>query len=144
MPSAKSNVAQSKASYPSVIVTWGSRLTALGLILLGLHVLFPDFAAWGYGVDPVGDNGKAYVTAAGFRDLSLGLMTLFLLQNHRSALGWFFVLMMIVPMADLIIVLQYGSAAWKVLPHAIGLIGIGVIAFSAFKEQARSTSANMG
>ena len=121
-------------SQPNSIVTWGARLTGFGLILLGLHVFLPDLAAWGYGVDPLDANGKAYLVAAGARDLSLGLMTLYLLKYHRSSLGMFFVFMMIIPIADTLIVLQHGSAAWKVLPHAVGLIAIAIISYSAFQE----------
>ena len=72
------------------IVTWGSMLTGIGLVMLGLHVLAPDLAAWGYGVAPLDENGKAYLVAAGARDLALGLMTLHLRKHHRSTLGIFF------------------------------------------------------
>ena len=126
---------------PSPIVTWGARLTGLGLILLGLHVFAPDLAAWGYGVEPLDANGKAYLVATGIRDLALGLMTLYLLRNFRASLGMFFLFMLVIPLADTLIVLQHGTAAWKILPHAVGIVAIAVIAFCAFKEQ-RSPSKN--
>lgn len=119
----------------SPIVTWGTRLIGIGLILLGLHVFAPELAAWGYGVTPVDQNGTAYLIATGARDLALGLMTLFLLGNYRQCIGVFLLCMLVIPIADTIIVLRFGAASWKVLPHVAGLIGIAVVAFSAFKEQ---------
>ena len=117
------------------IVTWGAGLTGIGLILLGLHVLIPELAAWGYGVTPLDANGKAYLFAAGARDLSLGLMTLYLAKCHRSTLGMFFLFMLVIPIADTLIVLIHGTAWWKVAPHAAGLVVIGVISYFAFQEK---------
>lgn len=123
-----------------LIVTWGTRLIGIGLVVLGLHVLLPDFAAWGYGVTPLDENGKAYLIAAGARDLSLGLMTLYLLKRHRTALGMYLFCMLIIPVADTIIVLQHGTAIWKILPHAIGVVGIAIIASFAMKEKITNES----
>ena len=117
------------------IVTWGARLTAAGLILLGLHVAVPDLAAWGYGIEPLDDNGEAYLIAAGVRDFSLGLMTLYLLRQYRGALGVFFLFMLVIPVFDTILVLRYATEVWKIFPHATGVIGLAVISFFAFREQ---------
>ena len=110
-------------------------LIGFGLLLLGLHVLVPDFAAWRYGVSPLDENGKAYLIAAGARDLSLGFMTLYLLKYHRAALGMYLLCMLIIPIADTIVVLQYSTATWKILPHAIGVVGIAAVAYCAKREQ---------
>lgn len=116
------------------IVTWGSILTGVGLIILGLHVLATDFAATGYGVSPLDANGKAYLLAAGARDLALGMTTLYLLKCNRSALAAYFFCMLTIPIADTMIVLGYGNAIWKIWPHAIGAVGIAVIGIFAFRE----------
>ena len=129
------SINQSPSSNHNPIVTWGSRLTGAGLIVLGLHVFLPDLAAWGYGVTPLDANGKAYLVAAGARDLSLGLMTLYLLKYHRFTLGVFFLFMLIIPIADTFIVLNHGTSAWKIFPHAAGLIVISVISYLAFQER---------
>lgn len=117
------------------LVTWGASLTGIGLIVLGLHVFLPDLAAWGYGVTPLEPNGKAFLVAAGMRDLSLGLMTLYLLTNFRAAIGMFFLLMLIIPVADTAIVLMHGSNPVSVMPHAVGIVAVAVISWLAFGEQ---------
>lgn len=128
-------MAESELQPHHPIVTWGTRLIGIGLIALGLHVFAPSLAAWGYGVTPVDQNGTAYLQATGMRDLALGLMTLYLLSRFRRSIGVFLMCMLVIPISDTIIVLQYGTASWKILPHAAGLIGIAVIIFFAFKEQ---------
>lgn len=117
------------------LVTWGARLTGIGLIALGLHVFLPDLAAWGYGVFPLEPNGKAYLVAAGMRDLSLGLMTLYLLGAHRETLGMFFLFLLVIPIADTAIVLVHGSNPVKILPHAVGVVALPIISWLAFREQ---------
>jgi hypothetical protein len=117
------------------LVTWGATLTGVGLIVLGLHVFLPDLASWGYGVSPLESNGKAYLVAAGMRDLSLGLMTLYLLKNFRAAIGMFFLLMLVIPVADTAIVLMHGSNPINVTPHAVGIVAVAVISWLAFGEQ---------
>ncbi len=121
------------------LVTWGAALTGIGLIVLGLHVFLPDLAAWGYGVHPLEGNGTAYLVAAGMRDLSLGLMTLYLLKNHRSSIGMFFLFMLVIPVADTAIVLTQGSHPAKVLPHAVGIVAVAAISWLAFREQPAQT-----
>ncbi len=128
------------SNWKSTIVTWGSVLTGAGLILLGMHVFVPEFAAWGYGVEPLDDKGTAYLTATGARDLSLGLMTLYLLKYHRAAIAIFMLCMLVVPVADTLIVLKYGEQVWKILPHAVGIVGISAISYFAFAEQKASNS----
>ena len=48
--------------------------------------------------------------------------------------------MLIIPVADTIIVLQHGTAIWKILPHAIGVVGIAIIASFAMKEKITNES----
>jgi hypothetical protein len=119
----------------SLLVTWGATLTGAGLILLGLHVFVPEFAAWGYGVYPLEPKGEGYLIATGMRDLSLGLITLYLLRNFRAALGMFFLFLLVVPIADTAIVLKYGASPAKVFPHAVGIVVLAVISMLAFGEQ---------
>lgn len=121
------------------IVSWGATLTGTGLILLGLHVFVPEFAAWGYGVYPLEPNGEGYLIATGMRDLSLGLVTLYLLKNFRASLGMFFLFLLVIPIADTVIVLMYGSSPTKVLPHAVGIVALAVISILAFGEQKKTS-----
>ena len=123
---------------PNPLVTWGTTLTGIGLIVLGLHVFLPDLASWGYGVSPLEPNGKAYLVAAGMRDLALGLMTLYLLKNFRAAIGMFFLFMLIIPIADVSIVLMHGSEPIKILPHAVGVVALAIISWLAFGERSQS------
>ena len=95
----------------------------------------PDLASWGYGVSPLEPNGKAFLVATGMRDLSLGLMTLYLLKNFRAAMGMFLLLMLVIPVADTAIVLVHGSNPVRVLPHAVGIVAIAVISWLAFGEK---------
>lgn len=127
-------MSDSKAAH-NPIVTWGAALTGIGLIVLGLHVFLPDLAAWGYGVTPLEPNGKAYLVATGMRDLSLGLMTLYLLKHFRAAIGMFFLFMLVIPIADTAIVLMHGSNPINVLPHAVGIVAVAIISWLAFKER---------
>lgn len=124
----------------NALVTWGAALTGIGLILLGLHIFIPDFAAWGYGVSPLDPNGKAYLAATGMRDLSLGMMTLYLLRNFRASLGMFFLFLLLIPIADTAIVLLYGTHPASVLPHAVGIVAIAIISWLAFGEQTNAMS----
>lgn len=116
------------------IVTWGSWITGIGLILLAIQCFVYDGAADGYGVSPLDANGMAYLIATGMRDFSLGLITLFLLLKFRKALPVFFLLLAIVPVADTLIVIGYGNSTLSLAPHVIGLVGLLVISFFAFQE----------
>lgn len=126
-----------KSTNRSWIVTWGSWITGIGLILLAVQCLVYSGAADGYGVSPVDERGKAYLLATGMRDLSLGLMTLYLLFNYRACLAIFFLIMTIVPVADTLIVSRYGNSLINLGPHVIGLIGLLIISYFAYREKGR-------
>lgn len=119
----------------SIIVTWGSWIAGIGLILLAAQCFVYQGAADGYGVSPVDDKGFAYLLATGMRDLSLGMTTIFLLLKHRSSLGIYFLLLTVVPIADTLIVLRYGNSVFNLAPHVIGIVGLLAIAYLAIQEQ---------
>ncbi|MEL7498632.1 MAG: DUF4267 domain-containing protein [Planctomycetota bacterium] len=119
----------------SLIVTIGAWLTGVGLILLGLQCLVYPGAADGYGVSPLDANGTAFLLATGMRDFVLGLVTIYLLLRHRATLPIFFLIMIILPLADTLIVLKYGTQLIGILPHVVGIVGLSVIAWFAFHEQ---------
>lgn len=117
------------------IVTIGSWVTGIGLILLAVQCLVYPGAAEGYGVSPIDDNGFAYLLATGMRDLFFGLVTIYLLLNFRAALGFYFLAMLIVPIADTLIVLRYGNSLLSLWPHVAGMLVIGALSFLCFREQ---------
>ena len=126
---------------PNLVVTVGSWIAGVGLILLALQCfVYPDVAK-GYGVSPVDDNGFAYLLATGMRDLFMGVATIYLLLWHRTALPFYFLAMLIVPIADTSIVLRYGDSWISTLPHVIGIIGLAVLSWLAYREQGRKGDA---
>ena len=116
------------------IVTIGGWITGMGLIFLGLHCLFFPNVAEGYGVSPVDDKGFAYLLATGMRDLFIGIATIYLLIRFRAALPFYFFAMLIIPIADVLIVLRYGDSYINTWPHAAGIIALSLISYLAFRE----------
>ncbi len=135
------NLPDKKNHWPSTIVTCGVWLTGVGLILLGLQCLVFPGAADGYGVSPIDEEGFAYLLATGMRDLSLGLITIYLLLRFRPALAVYFAFLAIIPIADTLIVWNYGNSTLSLAVHLVGVVGLCTIAACAFAEQ-RSSHAN--
>ncbi len=129
------NPLDKRTNWPSVIVTWGAWLTGVGLILLGVQCLVFPGAADGYGVSPIDEKGFAYLLATGMRDLSLGLITIYLLLRFRSALAVYFALLIIIPVADALIVWNYGNSLVSLGVHLVGVVGLCVIAVCAALDQ---------
>ncbi len=120
------------------IVTVGSWVTGVGLLLLSVQCfVYPD-AAKGYGVFPLDDNGYAYLLATGMRDFALGCVTLYLLTHFRASLGPYMLILTIVPVSDTLIVLKYGESSIGLIPHIVGIIGLLVVSILAFREQAQT------
>jgi len=116
------------------LVTLG--VVGMGIALLGLGLLSlfaPEFASEGYGI-PLGDERSAYLIATGMRDIVLGLVALALLWRHRGAIPLFLLCMLILPIADVAIVLAHGKAWPGVLPHAGGAVGIAMLAALALRD----------
>ena len=121
-------------SYRSLIVTAGGWITGVSLILIGISSLFYPGMAEGYGVFPVDEKGAAYLLATGMRDLSLGGITLLMLTRFRSGMAMYFCLLMIIPIADVLINLKYGSSTLSLIVHVVGVIGLVVMTVFAFRE----------
>ena len=123
-----------------MMVNLGSWITGIGLILLALQCFVVPWAAEGYGVSPIDENGFAYLLATGMRDLFMGIATLYLLLHHRSALPFFFLAMIVVPLADTLIVLRYGDSLLATGPHVIGLVGLALLSYLAHRENSTENS----
>ena len=117
------------------VITVGSWITGVGLILLAVQCLVYPGAAEGYGVSPIDDNGFAYLLATGMRDLFFGIVTIYLLLNFRPALGVYYLAMLIVPIADALIVLRYGNSLLSLWPHVAGIFVVGALSILCFREQ---------
>lgn len=128
------NDTSSISSKKNPIVTFGGWITGIGLILLALQCFVYPGVAEGYGVAPVDDNGFAYLLATGMRDLFLGITTIYLMLRFRAALPFYFLAMIVVPVADTLIVLRYGDSMLSTLPHVAGIIGLAVFSFFAYRE----------
>ena len=103
------------------IAALGVSALALGLIALGLGALIaPSGSAEMYGV-PVLE--PTWVRAAGVRDLILGLVLL-VLRSEPSARRRLLPLILLVPLADIGLVLSAGYGVGDTLPHVGGVVGV--------------------
>ncbi|MQY04514.1 DUF4267 domain-containing protein [Actinomadura macrotermitis] len=86
---------------------------ALNLLIafIGLRfLLVPRPAAAGYGVPAKQDGDAAYLTIKGLRDLTYGVMGLALTAFAGAhAVGWFMLVVALVPLGDTLIVLRHGG-----------------------------------
>ena len=126
---------QGDISKPSFIVTAGAWITGVSLILLGFLCLVFNGIAEGYGVFPVDEKGTGYLVATGMRDVSLGMVTLYLLLRFRAAMPVYLCMLSFIPFADALIVLKYGSPGLSLGVHVVGFVGLIVMAVCAFGEQ---------
>ena len=117
------------------VVTIGSWVTGIGLMLLAVQCFVYPGAAEGYGVFPVDEHGFAYLLATGMRDLCLGIVTIYLLLNFRSALGIYFFAMLVVPISDTLIVWRYGDSLLSTWPHVAGIAVLAALSFLCLREQ---------
>jgi hypothetical protein len=100
-------------------------LLGLGLIGLGVGaVVLPEASSHGYGVPT---QESTWVTAAGLRDVSLGLMALVFRARYPDVLRFFVPLMFPIPVGDVVLVLAAGQPLFSILPHAVGTVGIAVL-----------------
>lgn len=116
------------------LVTLGTILLGIALIGLGIHVLWPNIASKGYGIPLEGAN-PGYLIATGARDAVLGLMALALLWRHRPALPLFLSCLILLPLADVVIVLAHGNGLAGLAPHVLGALGLAVLAGLAWKTE---------
>ncbi|MDN3352741.1 DUF4267 domain-containing protein [Actinomadura sp. DC4] len=81
------------------------------VLVIGLRFLLaPSSAAAGYGV-PAKENGDAaYLSVKGVRDLTYGVLGLALLAFASAhAVGWYMLVVALVPLGDTVIVLRHGG-----------------------------------
>ena len=100
-------------------------LSGLGLIFLGARFLLsPEVAEAGYGIhfNEQGDYSFHYIK--GIRDILSGfLMCAFVLMNERRALGVMLLAGTMVPVADMLIVLNKSyNGVLQAMPHIMVII----------------------
>ena len=110
----------------SSIVQWGPVALALGFFGIAVHaVIAPTHAAEIYGV-PVEQDGLAWVRATGLRDGVLGIITLSI-RKHTHLLSSFLAAVVVLPIADIAIVLSGTGQPVATLPHVLGAMGVGLL-----------------
>ena len=90
-----------------------SGLIGLGIIAIGVRFLLAPPTAAGYGVaitEEIGEAG-AYLSAKGVRDIVSGLVMFLLIAiaGHR-VLGWWMLVMTLIPIGDAVVVLRSGGS----------------------------------
>ena len=114
-----------------MILRIGTLLLGIGLIGLGLGALLaPEASSEGYGV--VSDD-RVWIGATGLRDLVLGMITLVLRQRMPEALPYFLAPLILLPLGDVLLVLTASQPILHIAPHALGAIGIAVLAGLAWR-----------
>jgi hypothetical protein len=117
-------------------------ITGLGLIFLGAHfLLFPEIAEAGYGIhfNEQGDYPFHYIK--GIRDILSGLLLcVFVLMNERRTLEVTLLAGTMVPVTDMLIVLNKSyNGVLQAMPHIIANIicsvfGIFLLAINPTKN----------
>jgi len=105
-------------------------ITGLGLIFIGTRFLLaPEIAEAGYGIhfNEKGDYSFHYIK--GIRDIFSGLLIcIFCLVNERRALGVTLLAGTIIPVTDMLIVLNKSyNGVLQAMPHIIAIIICSVI-----------------
>ena len=105
-------------------------VTGLGLLFLGIRFLVsPETAEAGYGIhfNEAGDYSFHYIK--GIRDIFSGfLICIFCLVNGRRALGVTLLAGTIIPVTDMLIVLNKSyNSVLQTMPHIIAIIICSVI-----------------
>ena len=77
-----------------------------------MSILAPAGLCHRYGVPPRENGDAAYLTIKGVRDLTYGLLGLALIAfTNAHAVGWFMLVVALVPLGDTMIVLRHGSGS---------------------------------
>ena len=100
-------------------------ITGLGLLFIGTRFLLsPEIAETGYGIhfNDQGDYSFHYIK--GIRDILSGLLIcVFVLLNEKRALGVTLLAGTIVPVADMLVVLNKNyNGVLQAMPHIIAII----------------------
>ena len=112
-----------------------------GLFLLYIGALFllaPQTSAEGYGLPTwPQDQGEGILTVKGMRDIGFGLVILaLLLAGQRKALGLAMAAMAVVPVSDMVIVLNEGGpAATAYGVHGLTAAAVAVTAGLLLRER---------
>lgn len=126
-------MSQSETASLSAGLRWVGIASGTAMLGIGtLATLNPEAAARSYGVPVNGEYDRAYLTAAGVRDLCLGgLLLTFSLLRDRRALGVSAALGSAIAVGDGVIALRHGPDPIRVLPvhwgGAVGAIGLAVL-----------------
>ncbi|NCG20577.1 MAG: DUF4267 domain-containing protein [Rhodobacterales bacterium] len=120
------------------VVLIGTGLTGVLLLFLGLHCLvMPELAAQGYGL-PAGGEAGPWMQATGMRDVALGCGVLGVLWKHRSAIPLILGCVMILPIADVAIVLTNGAPLQTAATHLVSGVGLfALLLFSVLNQRTR-------
>lgn len=105
-------------------------LTGLGLIFLGARFLLsPEVAEAGYGIHFNEQGEYSFHYMKGIRDILSGLlMCAFVLMNERRALGVTLLAGTMVPVTDMLIVLNKSyNGISQAMPHIIAIIICSVL-----------------
>jgi phosphate/sulfate permease len=112
------------SSTTNTLISFGTLALAIGLLGLGAGALVaPEWSSQTYGVP---SEAPTWVRATGTRDLILGL-ALLALRPHPVAQRRLLPLILLLPLADLVLVLLAGHPVSAAAPHIGGVVGIGVL-----------------
>jgi hypothetical protein len=93
-------------------IAYGLAIVLVVLVLIiGLRFLLaPQASAAGYGVPAKEDGDPAYLTIKGLRDFTYGILGAALLAFASAhAVGWYMLVVAIIPLGDTLIVLRNGG-----------------------------------
>ena len=108
----------------SQLVTFGTLALAVGLLGLGVGALVaPEWSSQTYGVPTA---QPTWVQATGMRDLILGL-ALLALRPYPDAQRRLLPILLLLPLADVVLVLLADHPLSTAAPHLGGVVGIGVL-----------------
>jgi hypothetical protein len=103
---------------------FGTLALAVGLIGLGVGALLaPGWSSQTYGVPAV---ESTWVRATGMRDLILGLVLL-ALRSAPDVQRRLLPIILLLPVADVVLVLLAGHSLFSAAPHIAGAVGIAVL-----------------
>ncbi len=117
---------------------FGILLLGLGLILVGAGaVVAPASSSTTYGV-PTAEY--TWVAATGFRDIAFGVLLVLLQINAPHAVRWVLPPLLILPVADVGLVLAAGRPLTSTLPHLAGAVVIAVLCALCWRTRADAIS----
>jgi len=86
-----------------------------------------------YGL-PISDTAKGWMAATGLRDGGLGVTAIALFLLDRPALRIFVPTLLVVPLGDAVVTLQFGGSAIGAATHCLGAVAILLLAIFAWLD----------